>query len=90
MERPVELARMEEGAGITRAGVHLAVGVFFVVGALLNGENLLATAETMEHGSPARTVCVAAARPLAAAARALHLGAPRRAIEAWVDRISAP
>lgn len=88
MERPVELSRMEAGAGIARGGVHRAVLAFFVVGALLNGENLLSSAERMEHGSGARMVCVAAARPLAAVTRCLHLGAPRRAIESWIDRVA--
>lgn len=90
MERPIELIRMEQGAGAARAAVHRTVAAFFLAGALLNGENLLATAERMEHGSAARAACIEVARPLAAVTRSLGLGLPRRSIEAWIDRTAGP
>jgi hypothetical protein len=80
---------MESGAGLPRGSIHRTVAVFFVAGALLNGENLLRSAERMEHGTSARAVCVAVARPLAAVTRALHLGALRRTVETWVDAVGA-
>ncbi len=87
-ERSIEISRMESGKGAPRGSIHRTVAVFFVVGALLNGENLLRNAERMEHGSRARAVCVALSRPLAAVTRALHLGALRRTVETWMDAVS--
>jgi hypothetical protein len=79
--KAIEETRPAERAGVPRGTVHRALAVFFVAGALLNGENLLRSAERMEHGRPMRSVWIAAARPVAAVSRSLGLGAPRRWIE---------
>ncbi len=86
MSKPsIEEFRLAAGVGVPRPAMHRALAVFFVAGALLNGENLLRTAERMEHGRPLREVCVAATRPLATVSRATGLGWLRRAIERWAD-----
>ncbi|MBU4460487.1 MAG: hypothetical protein KJ579_07970 [Verrucomicrobia bacterium] len=88
--KAIEETRLAEGAGVSRGTVHRALAVFFVAGALLNGENLLRSAERMEHGRPIRSVWIAAARPIAAVSRTLGLGAPRRWIEARVAALDEP
>lgn len=82
--KAIEETRLAEGAGVPRGTVHRVLAVFFIAGALLNGENLLRSAERMEHGRPMRAFWIAAARPVAAVTRTLGLGAPRRWIEARV------
>ncbi len=85
MKQPaIEEVRQAAEYGVPRRRAHVAVAVFFVVGGLLNGENLLRRAELLEHGRPLRTACVAAARPLAALSRATRLDRPRRWVEDWM------
>lgn len=82
----IEEQRLKSGTGVPRPAVHMAIVIFYVIGGLLNGGSLLRTAEGMEYGSRRREVCVALARPVAAAARVTGLDRSRRWIESMADR----
>lgn len=83
----IEERRMQSGKGVSRFGAHAAIVVFYVVGGLLNGGNLLRAAEGMEYGSRSRELCIALARPVAAMARATRLDRPRPWIEVLSNRL---
>jgi hypothetical protein len=85
MHTSIEIRRDEENRGWPRAKAHAAVAAFYLAVALLNGADLLRQAERLPFGRY-REVCVALARPLAAASRATRLDRPRAALEAWAGR----
>lgn len=72
--------RARKRVGLPPKQVTRALLTFYIIGALLNGEHLLAQAELMPFGVW-HTVCVTATRPLAHASRITGLSAPRYWIE---------
>jgi len=72
--------RAARHAGRSRASVFLAVGIFYLAAALLNGRHLHEDALKREYG-PVRDIWVAATRPLHALSTALGLDRVRGAAE---------
>ena len=80
MKEEIDVLREKAGCGRPPKQIHVVLLLFYVVVGLLNGEALLREAELLRYGR-GRDFCVALARPLAAASRALGLNRPRAAIE---------
>jgi len=72
--------RSEQGSGRSLRSVFVAVAVFYVSGALLNGSYLYEDAQQREFG-PARTVWMKATRPLAEISEFLKLHVLRDQVE---------
>lgn len=72
--------RAAEHAGRPRLSVFLAVGVFYLSAALLNGRHLHEDAKTREYGAT-RDAWVAATRPLARLSSFLQLDRLRSSVE---------
>ena len=83
--KEIEVEREERGCGRPRLHVHVAVIVFFVVAALLNGPALHRDAQLMKFGW-SRDLALRFTAPLAQISRALYLDRPRQGIETWADR----
>jgi|GEM_PF-5999309 hypothetical protein len=81
--KDIEIERATAGCGVSRRRAHAAVLGFYLAAALFNGEALLREAHLLRYG-PLRDSAIAAARPLAAAARMTRLGRLR----AWAERRS--
>ncbi len=79
--------RAEARRGVSPSSVTKALLVFYLLGALFNGEHMLDQAELMPYGAW-RDVCVAAARPVAAVSRATHFSAPRKWMETLPERLA--
>ncbi len=60
--------------------VNRAVMIFYLVGALMNGEHIHRNAELMEYGQ-LRDICVAVTRPIAYISNTTYLSTPRMWIE---------
>lgn len=76
--------RAAAGCGVAPRRVTQALCVFYLIGALLNGEHLLRQAELMPFGTW-RDVCVTAAKPLAKVSEVTRLSAPRHWLESRFD-----
>lgn len=78
--RDIAFQRATAGEGVPCRKAVRAVGVFYIVAALLNGEALVREAELMPYGRP-RDACVAVVKPLAFVGRVTGLGWFRNELE---------